>query len=340
MKLKLLSVYKSAVKENWIKGMCPICKLPVAYIYHTNKDSSYIVCARCGYYEITRRAQEVLKGYEYKICIILSSYLRRLYEDKEDNTPLLIEESNIENLMEQAQASIPKHSEKFDLLLDAVERLQKYTGERINLEKPEMERLRIFFALYFHAMTYSQNDDELYYLFANSPYINISSQTLKGMPLSISLKPDGYKRLEEIRKQKPQTNKVFIIMAFNEEDEEIYEAIKYVLEQLGYKAVRADKEHYTGYIMDFILSEIKESKFVIAEISRKNLNVFFEWGYAFGYGIPVIPIFRAGKDFKAIEELPFDIKQYNTLIYENAEDLKRKLYERIRFLFGANRRTY
>jgi NADPH:quinone reductase-like Zn-dependent oxidoreductase len=56
-------------------------------------------------------------------------------------------------------------------------------------------------------------------------------------------------------------------------------------------------------------------------------GVFFEAGFAKGLGREVIFIVREAD----IEELKehFDTRQYNHIVYDSAEDLRKKLYNRI-----------
>jgi len=80
--------------------------------------------------------------------------------------------------------------------------------------------------------------------------------------------------------------------------------------------------------MDFILSKIKSSRFIVAEISSGNLGVYYEAGYAMGKGLPVIAV------AKEKEKIHFDLQQFNTIFYKDLDDLEEKLSNRITNLFG------
>jgi nucleoside 2-deoxyribosyltransferase len=68
-----------------------------------------------------------------------------------------------------------------------------------------------------------------------------------------------------------------------------------------------------------ILSKIEEAKFVIAELSGANPNVYLEVGYALGKGKSTVLL------TKDIKDLQFDIRGYKCLSYERIIDLKEKL---------------
>lgn len=140
----------------------------------------------------------------------------------------------------------------------------------------------------------------------------------------------------EVYENKLCRDKVFVAMPFSEEFNNVYEVISKVLDGLGYKAIRADRTHFADYIINFILPTIEDSKFVVADLTNNNDGVIYEMGYALGTGKQVIGIIRRkiedGKD-KTFDEIHFDIKQYNFIVYEDLEDLKTKLEDRVKNLF-------
>lgn len=77
-------------------------------------------------------------------------------------------------------------------------------------------------------------------------------------------------------------------------------------------------------IIQDISKHINESKFIIADISPINANVFYEVGYAHALNKPTILI--AEKDTR----LPFDVSSFRTLFYENTIGGKNKLENGLR----------
>jgi len=70
-------------------------------------------------------------------------------------------------------------------------------------------------------------------------------------------------------------------------------------------------EAFGRVILQDIVRGIQEAKVVIAEITPKNRNVYYEVGYAHALNLPTILL--VAKD----TELPFDIKGYRCIFYEN-----------------------
>ena len=68
------------------------------------------------------------------------------------------------------------------------------------------------------------------------------------------------------------------------------------------------------------------ARFVIAEFTGQRHGVYFEAGFAYGLGLPVIWCCR--KD--DVDKLHFDTRQYNHIVWDNIEDFKSKLVNRIK----------
>lgn len=105
----------------------------------------------------------------------------------------------------------------------------------------------------------------------------------------------------------------FVIMQFTTPYNELYQdVIQPVCEKLKVDCKRADESYTSELILADISRQIIESKFIIADISPKNPNVFYELGYAHALTKPTILI--AEKE----TELPFDVSPFRTLFYENS----------------------
>jgi hypothetical protein len=136
----------------------------------------------------------------------------------------------------------------------------------------------------------------------------------------------------------------FVIMPFGEEGTiehernlKIYQwMIKPVVEECGYKSIRADELEHFGNITRDIIELLYESDLVVADLSGKNANVFYELGVRHSlFKAGTVPIIQKG------EKLPFDISNYRALIYnselDGPEKFKKELKKRIQAFENANR---
>lgn len=374
MKFKLLEDLKNILEEGFNKlstlepqKKCPVCHATTDFKWIFENDIYQFLCLRCGKYKITGSLMAQLQNELPNKRLILSSYLREQYERGYD---IFLSTYDKEEIIQIAFNKKPaSFAEKIYKLLVAIENLEEYYMEPISSGKLYNKYRDVILTLfkgnknidtirrvlyeiilpYFSAMSYSINSDEVVELIKNGlkplGYVKaergiFSDTSTVVEPEVIQITPKGYEKIEELkRKIGSETRKVFIAMPFKEDDEnlqKLYLVIQEVLTSLGYIPVRVDKIDYTGYIIDKIMSEIRGCRFVICILNPEtgsdhiNLNVMFEYGYAYGLGKNVIPVCH--KDFE--KKMPFDIKQFNTIFYTTEEELKERLKNRIRNIYG------
>ena len=119
-------------------------------------------------------------------------------------------------------------------------------------------------------------------------------------------------------------------MWFDDEVDPLYErGIKPAVEAAGYKPTRIDQKLDVDKIDDAIVAEIRRSKFIIADFTHGESGarggVYYEAGFAYGLEKPVI--FTCREDL--IDEIHFDTRQYNHILWEEPEDLAEPLKQRI-----------
>lgn len=83
------------------------------------------------------------------------------------------------------------------------------------------------------------------------------------------------------------------------------------------------------------MAEIKNSRFLVADVAKQKTNVYSEAGYALGLGLPVKWSVR--KD--DADKVSFDTAQYNQIRWESAEQLKESLCDFICAIIGKRSRS-
>ena len=155
------------------------------------------------------------------------------------------------------------------------------------------------------------------------------------------LNSKGHSRAEKLLSTNIDSKKVFVAMGFKPDLLDAMEnAIKPACNDCGFSAyLISDKEHNNG-ITDEIIVAIKTSKFVITDFTYNNCGAYFEAGYAQGYGLEVIRCCKK-EWFDGYDEngnknrLHFDVSHYNFILWDNEEDLKNKLKNRIRAIISG-----
>ena len=113
-------------------------------------------------------------------------------------------------------------------------------------------------------------------------------------------------------------------MKFGEDTVALREAIRKGVTDAGYFAVFIDEVQHNELITPELLKHIRDSKFVVADLTHQNNGAYFEEGYAMGLGKPVIQLCKKGT------QLHFDIAQKNTIMWEEEEDIPLRLTNRIK----------
>ncbi len=111
-------------------------------------------------------------------------------------------------------------------------------------------------------------------------------------------------------------------MWFDDEMKSAYtEGFEPALEASGYIPIRIDMKEHNEKIGDRIIAEIRQSGLVVADFTGQRGGVYYEAGFAKGLGIPVI--WTCHED--AVENLHFDTRQYNHIVWREPEDLRSQL---------------
>ena len=125
--------------------------------------------------------------------------------------------------------------------------------------------------------------------------------------------------------------KAFVAMWFKEEVKPAYDdGIAPAIVDTGYSPIKLDLEEYSDSIIDRVIAEIKESRFVVADFTGQRGGVYFEAGFARGLGLNVI--WTCQRD--QIGELHFDVKGFNVIDWVDEKDLRERLFNRIRAVVG------
>lgn len=104
----------------------------------------------------------------------------------------------------------------------------------------------------------------------------------------------------------------FVVMPFDEALQNVYDTIETVVEdKCGLVCMRADKLTIPERITEDIWNCISEARVLIADLTGRNANVFYEVGLAHALGKQVILLVQKQ------EEVPFDLREIRYLNYDS-----------------------
>jgi hypothetical protein len=115
---------------------------------------------------------------------------------------------------------------------------------------------------------------------------------------------------------------VFVAMPFAAEMGDLFHyGIRQAVNSNGLLCERIDQEPATGDVLARIKERIRTARWVIAELTDANPNVYLEVGYAWGSGVPTILLVK--KDH--VGSLRFDVAGQRCVVYSNIRDLEERL---------------
>ena len=260
-----------------------------------------ISCPACGTYDISDGAN--VKGREY----ILSGIARRR---SDEGRLITISTENVDDLLSSV---VPPRDpqEVVDLILEHIAAKVRTFPEDVTFD-PEKD----------YPLAFARDDREMNYCIT----LGVDSGYLKKNAYELRLTAKGWQRFNALRDVQTDSAQAFVAMSFDAALDPIWkQGFRPALKQTGLDPLRIDQKEFNEKIDDQIIAEIRRSGLVVADFTGHRGGVYFEAGFAMGLGIPVI--WTCKKD--DIENAHFDTRQYNHIVWQDAEDLKTKLVNRI-----------
>jgi hypothetical protein len=184
---------------------------------------------------------------------------------------------------------------------------------------------------------------------ANSSYISpvLHAMSTEGLLShdgnAFRLTAEGMRRLDNISSSSSKSSQAFVAMWFAPEMDVAYDVgFEPAIIDNGYRALRIDKKEHSNKIDDEIISEIRKSRFVVADFTCQILStggadvgiprggVYYEAGFAQGLNIDVIWSVRND----CIGHVHFDTRQYAHIVWSDPVDLRARLKARIGAVIG------
>jgi hypothetical protein len=289
---------------------CPICLRPAHLASSLTGAAVYDVsCKACGQYCITMSAAASTGLVSDEKRHILSGAVRNRFEQ---NEKVHISTTNLEAILDSV--SIPSDPfEAIDLLLKYFLRKAGKTSDVVRLD---MEN--------DYPIVFAKDQDEFRYYLAKARELGYIEQ--RGGGPSYRLDLEGWRRLADLKEYERKSDQAFVAMWFDPNLDEAWKnGFKPALQETGYDPIRVDLTEHNEKICDRIIAEIRKSALVVADFTGQRGGVYFEAGLAMGLNIPVIWTCRDTD----IENLHFDTRQYNHIVWSNPAELKKKLIDRV-----------
>lgn len=118
---------------------------------------------------------------------------------------------------------------------------------------------------------------------------------------------------------------VLVLCAFTPDMEPVFEAVAAAATAVGLRAVRVKDVPGDYRVTDTILTLLKTARLVVADLTHDRPNVYFELGYARGFGKTVVTTIRAGS------KAHFNVQDWTYLEYIDSRPLEHEIRQRFAF---------
>jgi hypothetical protein len=183
------------------------------------------------------------------------------------------------------------------------------------------------------ARAWAVDGDELHYIIKRflidevKWLVDLDNGSVSGGTYHVAISPAGWAHLEHSVARPGPSPAIFVAMWFHNDVSEARKRIETAITSAGYDAVFIDSKRHENLIDNEIIASIRESRLIIADFTGRRGGVYFEAGFAMGFGLPVVRTCNLADK----SELHFDINHYNILFWKptDLEEFERDLRNRI-----------
>jgi len=325
------------------KGKCKFC-CSECETFYINEGSQYIYqCPICGdyitndYYLFTNQTlKNQIASYLYFHKQPYNHFNFLGSENDYNNS----KEKNCSHYVSQGELNsfnTIKFSDKIDLILLDFANKSEYIGVPVKYETEE-ENSAFFIKRFDKAnMPYSdkkiiEQKEIIRNYLKESGYV-LLPKIYTELTISYTLTIKGWQQIEKIQRQNTNNKNVFIAMAFSKGTESIRAALKKGITNAGFIPVIIDEITHNNQIVPELFKQIRNSKFLVIDVSEPNNGAYYEAGYASGLGKEVIFCCKKTTFDDEKKRPHFDVSQKQMIIWEREEELTKMLEKWINSLF-------
>ncbi len=295
----------------------------------SNGRNYYVQDSVCAYADDITKQRRLNAIYEY---IEIKPYLQiegvrklwKFYYDENEMSKLEDEYVNVYLLMQEYPADV---AARIDRILLNLAQDYPLLSEKFTLKRC-MEKFRRF---YCESKAPETEIRSILSMLSDLGNVKCHSEitTYDDEGPKYSITAQGWKKVSQLRKANEVKKQGFIAMSFDPSIRFIEDCFKMAISAAGYTPQIIKEKEHNNYIMPEIFYEIRQSKFVVVDVTLPNYGAYYEAGYALALGKEVIFCCEE-KVFKNEKMKPhFDVIQKSMIVWKDKEDLVERLKNRI-----------
>lgn len=302
---------------------CIICRTDLAREVTPSGDGSnltwHFACKRCGYYDITSEAKSSvsrLVGTDIDVGPKLSHWIRKTFNATQSDpeqrpiSPVKLHSSKL--IQDILSNPIQNPAEQLNNYIRWIGDTQRFLGDEVPVNVHSIV-----------ATIGSHSGKEcggiLNQLVVTGLIKEISprqGQDNADIGRRVTLSFEGWEKYNELTKNSTESQTAFMAMEFNKEELDTFyhSTLKPAVAATGFELFKMDEKPKSGLIDTRMRVEIRNSRFLISDLTHKNSGAYWEAGFAEGLGKPVI--YTCRKAEWDMEVTHFDTNHHLTIIWD------------------------
>lgn len=288
---------------------CPVCHTELRKV-ESRGDRYFFECLRCGPYSLSGTARVVLAEHLSREEGVATKVSYALYRMTKQEPWAMLTSDLVESIIRNTE--LPRPLEQLDNLVLWLGDKQSNMGAAVAISDDAI------------AATGAVDSISVGFLVSQAVDVGLISGIVKrvisGEYLipSIQLTLRGWERFEVLQRGKASGRNAFMAMPFGnaELDNIVEKHFKPAVRATGFDLKRLDDGQPAGLIDDHLRVEIRQSRFLIADLTHENRGAYWEAGYAEGLGKPVIYTCRKDVFDDKTKGTHFDTNHHLTVVWE------------------------
>lgn len=260
---------------------CPVCKTELRKT-ESRGDRYFFECPRCGPFSLSGSARSMVEGQIERTKDGSAKLSHALYRMTRREQWAMVTSDLLENIL--VNGNLPKPHEQLENLILWLGENQQTMGDVIQVVDQAIAAVgttdmgSVGF-LTSQAIEAGLINGEVLRTIGSDCFIPSAQLTLK-----------GWRQFDELQRGKSSSRIAFMAMQFGDQElDRIYhDHFKRAVAASGFDLKRLDESQPAGLIDDRLRVEIRQSRFLIADLTHQNKGAYWEAGYAEGLDKPVI----------------------------------------------------
>lgn len=288
---------------------CLVCNSELKS-FESRTDRHFFECPRCGPYSLSGTAQTIIAGQLERANEGRARLSHALYRMTKQDQWALVTSELLQNILDNTE--LPRPQEQMENLILWLGETQPKMGAKIDPSDAAIAAVGVIDNSSLGFLVSQAIDAGL--LKGESAEFMSSQWIIHSLQLTLA----GWHLFEDLQRGKSNGRVAFMAMPFGDmELDQIYkDHFKTGVTATGFELKRLDEGQPAGLIDDRLRVEIRQCRFLVADLTHENRGAYWEAGFAEGLGKPVIYTCRKDVFEDKAKGTHFDTNHHLTVVWE------------------------